>query len=936
MNSKWTALRRIILAGAVTATTMGFSVAMAQDEMGGSLTRELPKFETVVKDMKETKGLFTLYSFDANDPARDPSRLLASIPRSLLGKDLMLAVSISRGSNMGFPAGTDLVKFELSGNRLLLVAPDISVKETRGKPVTDAVTATYTPRHLAAFPVLSRSPQGDILVDFGSFVTATAAQFVGVPQLNARQAVIRYPKIKSFPDNVLVDVDAILPSASGGSSIGIGFSFRRLPDLNGSDYRPRVLDERVGYFPTVRQDWNAPYQSRETTVRYINRWNLKKKDPSLEMSPPDKPIVFVIEKTVPLQWRRYVKEGIEQWNLAFEKIGISNAIVVQQQTDDNEFADIDPEDARYNFFRWIVTGRGFAMGPSRPDPRTGEILDADIVMDDSMVRYYLQDFSLLTGPEAFAQIYGPEWIEFWEQNPSFIPAGIELKDVQKLATEMRQTAALAAGTPGELMVDVPGRTGEPVLSHPRGLFNPTMCTYAYGMSKKMAMLSLVTAAQSKDGKIPERLIGEMIRNIVSHEVGHTLGLRHNFKASTWLSPDEIKAARDKGNVPLYASVMDYDALILFPGDRIELVKHITTPVIGPYDYWAIEYGYGPGSDADAAKIASRTNEPGLAYATDEDVRGMSSPDPFANRWDMSSDLVAWAENQAKLTDELLADFDTWAVKPDESNYFLRAAFLSLMSDKTRSLSFVARLVGGQEFNRNRAGDPGAKPPLVPVDAATQRRAIELLGKTIFSDQFLAVRPEIFNKLVPTRHWDFDRDPPARIDFPVHQAMLSLQNSTLSYLTSPTVLQRVYDAEPKSTDADKFTAAELLSSVRKVIIGDLKVTETATDAKPMISSIRRNLQRQYVANLLAIANSRPGQLVSPDLHGMVRFTLRDISYTIGEALKDGAKIDLASKAHLFETKSLIDRTLDADEINVNVSVPYMMYLRPTPAQAPVGE
>src|SRR4029077_7112740 len=126
-----------------------------------------------------------------------------------------------------------------------------------------------------------------------------------------------------------------------------------------SDYVPRIADERVGYFTTVRQDWGMKHSERENILRHLNRWNLKKKDPSLDLSPPEKPIVFIMEKTVPLQWRKYVAEGIMEWNKAYEKIGISNAIVAEQQSDDNEYGHVDPEDARYNFVRWVITGDAF-------------------------------------------------------------------------------------------------------------------------------------------------------------------------------------------------------------------------------------------------------------------------------------------------------------------------------------------------------------------------------------------------------------------------------------------------------------------------------------------------------------------------------------------------------------------------------------------------
>ncbi len=908
----------------------------------------LPAFAEVIGDMKPTTagGLFTFYTFDGTDPSKDATKILAQIPKALLGKDMMLATGISRGSSMGMPAGTDLVRFEVSGNRLLISLPDVRQKQSKDRAITGAVEATYTSGYLAILPIITRADSGDPVVDFTSFF-AQAGRFAGLGDVDPRRGgLVRYSAIKSFPQNVLVQVEVLTAGPTGGGTVGVGYSFRLLPDLARQSYKPRVADERVGYFTTVRQDWNAGYNERENLVRYINRWNLQKKDPTLELSPPVEPIVFIIEKTVPLQWRRFVREGIEEWNKAYEAVGITGAIVVYQQTDDNEFKDIDPEDARYNFFRWIVTGRGFAMGPSRPDPRTGEILDADIIFDDSMVRFYQQDLTNLLGPQALATLYGPGVISFLEQNPKFIPTGMTLADVQETASEMRRHASIGAGNSlaenTELLTDSGDAVPAPsslarFSSNTNPLSNPQACTYAQGLQQQMYMLGMMAtqaaAVPAAERKVPERLIGQMVKDITSHEVGHTVGLRHNFIASTWLSPDEIKTRRDAGNnEATFASTMDYNALLLFPGDKIETVKAITSPVIGPYDMWAIEYGYkSPGAGENEAgllsKIAQRSNEPGLAFSTDEDVNGFSSPDPRSNRWDMSSDPIAWAQGQAKLADEMLATFDQWAVGKDEPQHFLRGAFLSLMSDKVRSFAYVSRIIGGQEFNRNRAGDPNAKAPLTLVPAAKQREALEVLAASVFNDEFIKVTPELLNRLTVPRNYDEGfASPASRIDFPVHQTMLSLQTAALMPLVSPQVLQRVYDAELKTAVDDKFTAAELISHTRSMIWGNLKLAEGAafTDAKPMISSTRRNLQKQWLKSMLALAGGAPSGGMSADLQNMIRYSLRDVSTTIADLMKDGkGKLDLATLAHLSETKSQIDRTLDAPAISVEMSLPFLM-------------
>jgi hypothetical protein len=884
-----------------------------------------PDFNQVTKDMQSQSGLFTVYRYKSEDNSKDQTKLLAQIPRSLLKQDLLLATSISKGPQAGFQWEDFLIRFELQGKSVIINVPDNKYINTPNQPVSSAISRTYNDAFLAALPIVTMAPNGDPVVDMGS---ALLQPIVNLPiggmlggggrgmmgGMGPRKDLSSYDKVKTFPDNVLIDCDlAVAGRTGGGQTIGVTYSFRRLPALG--SYTPRVADERVGYFTTTRQDWAMKHSERENLVRYVNRWDLKKKDSSLELSPPEKPIVFIIEKTVPLAWRKYVAEGIDEWNKAYEKLGIVGAIVIQQQTDDNEFANVDPEDARYNFIRWIVTGQSFAMGPSRADPRTGQILDADIIFDDSMLRFYFRDFDVF-GPAPVTGLMGPEFAQFLVENPEFIPMGTTTEQVRQVA-DLNKI---------ELMHDAPSGSSEGsvnVVAQLRKL-NPARnaCSYSSGMREHLAMANLAVAAQGK--KIPDRFIGEVIKEIVSHEVGHTLGLRHNFKASAWLSEAEIKRRRDTTDDALVSSVMDYNPPVFFAGDDITKIKHFISPCIGPYDFWAIEYGYKPagGPDGDEktlpGKIAGQNTKRELAYATDEDTMGLSSVDPLVNRFDLSDDPIAYARSRVALSDALLKDIKKWAVKNQEPNYYLRETFLTVMGTKARNMMFVSRIIGGQYFNRNRPGDADAKPALQLVEPKRQREAMDLLGSTLFKDDFFATEAELFNDLVPSRWWDWDAMPTSRVDFPVHQMIQSMQSYALLAMVSPQVLQRVYDAELKSKATDKFTAAELIQRTKSLVWGNLEMSDGAkfTDSQPMISSIRRNLQRQHVQYLLATIESRPGQLVSADLQGMVAYTLRDLSDKIGSLLGAGAtKIDFASRAHLSETKRQIDRVLNSPAIQM---------------------
>lgn len=873
-----------------------------------------PEFATVTKDMQTFPGLVTLYRYKSDDATKDHTRLLCQVPRSLLKQDLLLVTSYSRGLNAGFPGEDYLIRFEMLGKQVVIAAPDTRFVATPGQTATEVIGRTYNDTYLAAMPIVTMSPTGDPVVDLGP-VLIGPGMGVALNGMGIRRDLSQYNKVKAFPDNALIDVDLVMGNRNGGGqSVGITYDIRRLPAAG--SYSPRAADERVGYFTTVRQDWNIKHAQRENIVRYIDRWDLKKKDPSLELSPPDHPIVFIIEKSVPLQWRKYVGEGIAEWNKAYEKLGIVGAVVVQQQTDDNEFANMDPEDARYNFIRWIVTGTAFAMGPHHADPRTGQILDADIIFDDSMLRFYHENTDIF-GPKTMATLLGPDVPAFLLANPTFIPPGETVEDVR----------AAVQSTQGELLMDGSTDSTHPTLDsrHAGPQHSHAACNYAAGMKHQLAMANLAAAATGK--AIPEKFIGEIIREIVAHEVGHTLGLRHNFKASAWLSLDEIKRRRDTTDEPVVGSVMDYNPVLYFSGDDITKIRHLTTPVIGPYDYFAIEYGYKtPGKDdgdekSMLAKIACQGTKRELAYSTDEDTTGFTSPDPYSNRFDMSDDPIAWAKMRIALCDPLLLDLKKWAVKKDDPNHYLRQSFSTLMGERSRNLLWVTRLVGGQSFNRNRAGDPEAKPALVLLSPKKQREALAMLSETVFRDDFVKVDSELLNELPPSRWWDWTGQPTSRVDYPIHQTISSMQSSALLGLCSPQILQRIYDAELKSKADDKFTAAELISSVRDMIWNNLTIADDVKyeNGKPMISSIRRNLQKQHLQYLLALADTQSTTLVSPDLQSMVRFASRELSVQIGSVLEkarsgaNGSRLDFASRAHLTECKSQIDRVLDAPHI-----------------------
>ncbi len=548
----------------------------------------LPEFAKVTEGMErvkpQDKTLFILwrYNEESRNKGKDPEKLLAQIPAQLLGQQFMLSTSFSGGGFFtGFPLTEKVVRWELMDKQLVLVEPETGFVVDQSKEVADVVSRTYPERIRIACPLVSKAPNGDPVIDLGELLksdfadigwTVADTSMMGMGPMPARvnPQLSKWTVVKPFELNVEVGVELAVarPQPEGAhEKKRVHFSFWSLPK---TDYQPRVADDRVGYFLTTNQDWSKPVSERDIFNRYINRWHLVKRDPSLKQCEPRQPIIFYIEKTVPVRYRRAVRDGILEWNKAYEKVGFVNAVEVRQQTDDNEWKDLDPEDMRYSFIRWIVTGSGFAMGPSRANPFTGQIYDADIIFDDSMVRFFEQEAAqLLPSTAAMMKFDDPTLKRFLAANPTW----------KRAAKPWEQLVTASEVNDQQLRERLEHRMDQ--CGHP-------MCDYMQGMQHQMALARSVLAGQPPE--VVDRFLYDVIKEVVMHEVGHTLGLRHNFKASSVYTLAEIEKRRKTGE-PTVGSVMDYNPALLMPKDATE--GAFITPTIGPYDVWAIEYGYRP-------------------------------------------------------------------------------------------------------------------------------------------------------------------------------------------------------------------------------------------------------------------------------------------------------------------------------------------------------
>jgi len=430
-------------------------------------------------------------------------------------------------------------------------------------------------------------------------------------------------------------------------------------------------------------------------------------------------------------------------------------------------------------------------------------------------------------------------------------------------------------------------------------------------------------------EVQERVMREWIIEVTAHEVGHTLGLRHNFRASTILKVDELNDLQKTDTIGQTGSVMDYNPI--FIASKGERQGHFLTPTLGPYDYWAIEYAYKPiqgDEKAELAKIASRAADPMVAYSTDEDALGTYSPlaiDPLVNQFDQSSDPLAFFRQRIGIVNELWDSMETKLTKPGEGYQVLRRAVGRGLNEYNRALLTSSKYIGGIYHVRDHAGDPHGRPPYTPVPAAKQREALEFLRTYAFSEKAFQLPPGALNKLAIERQPGLDfiaYFTVQRIDFPWHDAVLNLQRNVLNRLYHPVLLARVQDNELRFAPNEKsFTMADLFKSLDGAIWSELDTRAGK------ISSLRRNLQREHLKQLIRLV-LRPAPASPPpppsgfviptpptprppeDATTLARASLVSIQAKIRQALAAGKVADPTTKAHLEETQARISTTLQA--------------------------
>ena len=823
-------------------------------------------FADVIKEAKVQQGLFPLW--------RKDEKVWIEIPKAALNKPFLFTVNIAnsvgeRGlyaSQMGMD---HLVEFRRIGNQLQLIALNTKFRAVADQGSKRAIDQAFSPSLLGSTVVASAEhpERKSVLVDAAfllgdipgystrlemayrlPFAPDRANSFFEAVRADERLTTLTArmhfatPRIPAPP---LMPMPSPVPTPTPPQAtpdprslfVSYVYNFAQLPE---TEMAPRLADPRLGHFTESFTDLGGD-QKANPRVHYLHRWRLEKKDPAAVMSEPVQAITYWMDKNIPAKYRPAVEAGILEWNKAFEKLGFKGAVIARQQPDD---ADWDNMDAAHASIRWFVGADvGFAIGPSHTDPRSGEILDADIGMSDVFVR----------GGRAFIS-----------------------EDV--------------------------GRAG----AHSHALHGDAFCNYAHEAAAELDFaLDMLEARGDLESGSPEAdaFIQARVKDVIMHEVGHTLGLKHNFKASTTITQAQLKDKAYTDAFGISGSVMDYNAYnIAAKGEQQASFNNAT---LGAYDYWAIEYAYKPiaaGSEAvELGKIAARSTEPALAYADDADAGGFGpndGMDPLANRFDLGDDPLAYYKKRLKLSQELWSRVQDRKPQAGDDPLRQRRSILSGFNQLYRAAELVGKYVGGMTALRDLPGSTG-RASFTPVDPVKQREALQFLATGLFSVDSFRFRPEFLSTLtVDYNEWD--RGGPLNLPAAVARVQLVALDRLLNANTAARLLD-LSSYVPESQRRGLISLSEVYATLQTSIWAELK-----TGAE--VERLRRNLQREYLKRLQAVLTRPPANL-PPDALSLARLHATQLQANLRLAVAKGG-LSVESRAHLADSLGSLTEALRA--------------------------
>lgn len=726
------------------------------------------------------------------------------VPADQLGREFVWLVKVAGIQNgkglISADSARQYVYFERIGDDLILRAKDHTVIKAEGEPETFVINAAHLDGVLGKFPIVTFGEDKTPVIDMTPVFMGKVKGLEGLnnDKMNDKASVVK--NVKAFERNVEARVLGVfsrkVDKETENVTAEIRHSIHALPD---DLMKPRHYNHRVGFFDDRYVDYNG-IKNKVETKRFINRWRLVKKDPNAAVSEPVKPITWYIDRGTPTRYIEATREGIEFWQSAFEKAGFKNAIVAKMAPTVEEDPDWDPEDARYAVIRWVPSVIPNANGPHVADPRTGEIIEADVRMYHNVIKL----------------------IEEWY----FAQAG---------ATDPR----------------------------------------------------------AKQLPLPDDVMHDLVRFVVAHEVGHSIGLHHNFIGSNAYTIEQLRDPAFVAQNGVASSIMDYARFnyVMQPEDGVSPIDYIP----GPYDNFAVEWGYTefPGN-LSAEEEIPLLNKIADRQLNDKSVRWDSysagaAYDPRIQTEDIGNDAVEASRLGLKNLERIMANLVDAATYEDGRTYNeVQVAYGALVSQYAREIRHVTRYVGSATYRRELAQGQADTEVYGAYPLAKQQEAMAFIAENAFKLPAFWKNEEVLKRV--------------GYDFYIN-SVTGLGTTPLNALLSPARVDRIV----------KFQAAGLETYSPVALFNDVKeaIFEELGNRRPNVDAYRRNLQSMMV-NLLVTALEAPtsgDKAVSDDYRALARATLAGLQADLERI--GNRNSDSLTGIHFQNLAAKIAEALDTD-------------------------
>jgi hypothetical protein len=760
--------------------------------------------EVITAKAQSDSGLFVIHQLDEN--------YYFEIPFDVLERDLLLVSRIAKipaglgGGylNAGSKTNEQVIRWSKVNNTIHLKSVSFNSVADKELPIFQSVSDNNYAPILAAFKILAFNADStaaviqvndlfltDIVALSG--LSASMRKQYQVKNLDASRSFIN--RMQSFPENIEVRHDMTYSAAqppsdyrSGTISMQMSQSMYLLPE---ETMQPRIYDKRVGWFTVSQIDYGSEALKADRKT-YIRRWNLVPKDIDAyakgELVEPLKPIVYYLDPATPDRWRPYFRQGIEDWQVAFEAAGFKNAIIAKDAPTKEEDPDWSPEDARYSTVRYVATTTRNAMGPSVSDPRSGEIIESDIVWYHNHLRSYRNRYLLETGA----------------------------------ANESARTLNTS-----------------------------------------------------------EEEIGEMMRMVISHEIGHALGLPHNMKASYAYPTDSLRSPSFTKKWGLASTLMDYTRYnyVAQPGDGdVRWVR-----MLGPYDNYAINWGYRYIADANTPEEEKPTLNAWINEKAGDPVYlfgGSNSFDPSSQTESVGDDAVKASTYGLSNLKIVAQNLNKWTATPDEGYEDLEELYGELVSVWSRYAGHVVTSIGGvyeEYFTTNQEGQV-----YTHLEKAKQVEAMQFLTDHVFTESEWLTPKDIVQNIGPSGSFE---------------KVQSMQKRQLKNLLSEKRMMRMIENEAIN-GSEAYRLTEMLAELRKGLWSEVSSLKK-------IDLNRRSIQRNHVLLL--------GELLKEESSSDVQVAARAELMKLQALAKSKANSypDGMERFHLQDVMALVDEVLDLD-------------------------